>query len=42
VRERVAPMTEDRPLYRDIEAVAGLIQTGALIRSVEERLGKLE
>jgi histidine ammonia-lyase len=42
VRERVAPMTEDRPLYRDIEAVAALLLSGALVRSVEGRVGRLE
>jgi histidine ammonia-lyase len=41
VRELVAPMTEDRPLYRDIEAVGALITTGALVRAVESVVGPL-
>ena len=42
IRERVAPMTEDRPLYRDIAFVAGLLASSALIQAVESRVGKLE
>ncbi len=42
VRARVAPMTEDRPLYRDIEAVTALISGGALVRAVEAVTGALE
>jgi histidine ammonia-lyase len=42
VREKVAPMTEDRPLYRDIAQVAALIGSGALARAVEAKVGKLE
>ena len=41
VRELVKPMTEDRPLYRDIEAVTALITTGALVRAVESVAGPL-
>ncbi len=37
----VAPMTEDRPLYRDIEATAELVASGALVRSVEQAVGKI-
>jgi histidine ammonia-lyase len=41
VRELVEPMTGDRPLYRDIEAVTALITTGALVRAVEGVVGRL-
>ncbi len=41
VRELVAPMTADRPLYKDIEAVSALITSGALVKSVESAVGKL-
>jgi histidine ammonia-lyase len=41
VRERVLPMTEDRPLYRDIAAVAAMIDSGALVRGAEAHAGKL-
>ncbi len=41
VRAKVAPMTEDRPLYRDIEAVAELITNGDLVRAVEGVTGAL-
>ncbi len=37
VRAKVAPMTEDRPLYQDIEAVAVMIADGALVKAVEKR-----
>jgi histidine ammonia-lyase len=42
VREKVAPMTEDRPLYRDIAQVAGLVAAGTLMRLVEAKVGKLD
>jgi histidine ammonia-lyase len=41
VRERVAPMTGDRPLYADIEATAALLATHELARSVERVVGRL-
>ncbi len=41
VREVVAPMTEDRVLYKDIEAVGALIESGALVRAVEAAVGAL-
>jgi histidine ammonia-lyase len=37
VRERVAPLDRDRPPAPDIEAVAELIELGALTASIEER-----
>lgn len=41
VRERVAPMTGDRPLYGDIEAVANLLLAGDLTRAVESVVGPI-
>ena len=41
LRGKVAPMTEDRPLYGDIEAVARLIDDGSLVASAAERIGAL-
>ncbi|HSQ61648.1 MAG TPA: histidine ammonia-lyase [Polyangiaceae bacterium] len=42
VREHIAPMTEDRPLYRDIEAAACFIADRSLVSSVESAVGPLE
>ena len=39
VRRRSAPLTEDRPLYKDIAAVASLIVEGTLLQAVEARIG---
>ncbi|MCC6645959.1 MAG: histidine ammonia-lyase [Polyangiaceae bacterium] len=41
VRELVAPYEDDRPLYRDIEAVRGLVASGALLGAVERATGPL-
>jgi histidine ammonia-lyase len=41
VRERVAPLTEDRPLYGDIATVAALISGGAFLAAVERDVGAL-
>jgi histidine ammonia-lyase len=41
VRKQVKPLTEDRPLYRDIAAVAGMIGDGSLVGAAEGRVGKL-
>ena len=41
VRERIAPMTADRPLHRDIETVADLVATGGLTAAVERAVGRL-
>ncbi len=41
VREVVAPMTEDRVLYKDIEAVTALLESGALVAAVEQAVGVL-
>ena len=39
VREVVPPLDDDRPLYRDIEAVAGLIRAGTLVARVRDAVG---
>lgn len=41
VREQVAPMTGDRPLYRDIESVTALLVNGELTSAVERTVGAL-
>lgn len=41
VRERVAPMTGDRPLYADIEATSALLATSELTQAVERVVGAL-
>jgi histidine ammonia-lyase len=41
VRAYIAPLVEDRPLYRDIARVAELIATGEIVRSVESYVGAL-
>ena len=41
VRARVAPMTGDRPLYGDIEAVDAMVQEGELMRAVQQVTGPL-
>ena len=41
VRRIVPTLEDDRPLYRDIEAIAGLLRSGELIRAVEAEVGAL-
>ena len=41
VRSHVAPLTEDRPLYGDIAAVAAMVSDGSLVRAAESRVGAL-
>jgi histidine ammonia-lyase len=41
VRERIAPLTEDRPLYGDIATVAEMIAAGSLARAAEAQVGRL-
>ena len=41
LRARVAPLTADRPLYRDIARIADLIEKGVLLESVEQVVGIL-
>jgi len=41
VRERIAPMTGDRPLYGDIAAATDLLASNALVASVEKAVGPL-
>jgi histidine ammonia-lyase len=42
VRKHVRPLRRDRTLHRDLEAVEGLISSGALLGAVEKEVGKLE
>ena len=41
LREKIAPLTEDRPLYKDIEAARALLDSGELVRAVETITKKL-
>jgi histidine ammonia-lyase len=41
VRERVAPMTGDRPLYTDIGVLTDLVRSHELVASVEKSVGAL-
>ncbi len=41
VRRVVPELVDDRPLYRDIEAVGALIRSGELVRAVEAAIGPL-
>jgi histidine ammonia-lyase len=41
VRALVAPLTEDRPLYGDIRAVAELVACGRIVRAAESVVGPL-
>jgi histidine ammonia-lyase len=41
VRTAVAPLTEDRPLYGDIAAIAAMIESGDLAGATEARVGGL-
>jgi histidine ammonia-lyase len=41
VRALVAPLTEDRPLYRDIARIAETIESGALLAAAEQAVGAL-
>jgi histidine ammonia-lyase len=41
VRAKVAPLTEDRPLYQDIASVADMISTGALAAAVAKSVGPI-
>jgi len=42
IREKVAPIREDRALYGDLELVTDLIRSGDLIDHVEKSVGKLD
>jgi histidine ammonia-lyase len=42
VRGLVPPLTEDRPLYKDIAAVTSLLSAGAFVGAVEKVVGPLE
>jgi histidine ammonia-lyase len=41
VRKVVPELGDDRPLYRDIAAVAELLRSGELVRAVEAAVGPL-
>ncbi|MDI6739143.1 MAG: aromatic amino acid lyase [Candidatus Edwardsbacteria bacterium] len=41
VRAAVKPLKNDRELYPDIEAIAGIIGAGELVRAVEKAAGRL-
>ncbi len=41
VRAHVAPLTEDRPLYRDIAKIAELIAKGEMVEAVHAVVGRL-
>ena len=41
VREKVAPMTEDRALYKDIAAVASMLADGSLVAAAARDVGVL-
>ncbi|HEX3771771.1 MAG TPA: histidine ammonia-lyase [Polyangiaceae bacterium] len=41
VRARVPPLTEDRPLYRDIAAVAGLLESGGFVEAASAAAGRI-
>ncbi len=41
VRAHVPPLVTDRPLYRDIAALTGLLRSGALLDAVEGAVGPL-
>ncbi len=41
LRSRVPILTEDRPLYRDIEAVTGMLADGTLLRAAEDAVAPL-
>ncbi len=42
IREVVPPITSDRRYHEDIRAIRGLIESGKLLRTVEEACGKLD
>ena len=42
VRGRIPRLTEDRPLYLDMEGVAALIAEGAMLRAVQDEIGALQ
>lgn len=42
VRKAVAPLTEDRPPYRDIEAARKIVADGSFLRDVENAVGALD
>ena len=41
LRERIPPLSEDRPLYLDIEAARELVRDGVLLRAAEAAVGPI-
>ena len=42
IRSYVEPLEEDRPLYKDIERVAKLVEKGRILEEVEKEIGELK
>lgn len=42
VREHIPHLDEDRPMYRDIEAIQKLVVSGEIVRAVEQAVGELQ
>ena len=42
IREHVAPLDEDRILYKDMAKIRELVVSGAIVSAVEEGIGKIE
>ncbi len=42
IREKVEFMSEDRPTFNDVNAVADLVRSGAILEAVEKVTGKLD
>jgi histidine ammonia-lyase len=42
IREHVAPLVEDRPLYNDINTMTRLVQDGTILAAAEQAVGALD
>jgi histidine ammonia-lyase len=42
IRDVVEPLSEDRPLYPDIEALVEIVRGGSLVKQVERRAGPID
>jgi histidine ammonia-lyase len=42
VRQRVPFMEDDRPMVWDIEAITGLVRSGAILDAVESAVGEIQ
>jgi histidine ammonia-lyase len=40
IRKRIGHLTEDRPLYPDLQAIAEMVHSGEIVREVEKALGE--